>query len=724
MSDKELIDKTDEAIAELVYDKYELQKAYNYYNGKRDPEQFRYLEENFGLGSPTAVEFTPLLKKHVDALVGEYLGTPILPKVSCKDSGTISNITREKQLQITQGIVKFLKEHLSNSILQFIDGKDITDKAVKQQLDKIIQDIDQSFVSQYEIAAQNIIQYVMQSRETDMLTKLRQLLTDLLITGYTFFRVKSSHSGTNIEIEVLNPLNTFIDRNPESPYVKNSYRAVVRYWMTKSQILAKYGKEISKEDLKDLKDKWYDSDGAAVYRRTYGDSCTVVAHEENAENPLPGYPDNEYSARRFQLIPVYDVEWLETDDDFVMQRYNTIRIGQDIYILRGKDDKVIRSKDNPKFCSLTVNGVYYLNRNQQPYSLILKCAHLQDRYDLLNYYRDALIANSGTAGVIMDMSLLPNNLGVKWPERVQKWLAYKKAGIMWVDSTQEGRNDNGNAPLNTIFNGFDETLKAPAIQAIELAIESVERTTSSITGVFRERLNGIEQRDAVTNIKQGVANSYIVTKHWFQQMDLVTCEILLGSLNQAKVTYKKGLTGTIILGDRYQQIFTALPEHFTVTDYDIHIIASSEVMEDLQTIKQMVPELAKMQAVTPDILIEALTSKSLTDLKYKVQKSIKMQKEENNQLMQLQQQLEEAQQQLQQMQGELQKSQQKVQQLDEKRLMLEQEKINLDYQVNWLKATTDKTYKERQMDVEEKRTEIEIMQLNDGNPYNDKIKDV
>ena len=378
MSDKELIDKTDETIAELVYDKYELQKAYNYYNGKRDPEQFRYLEENFGLGSPTAVEFTPLLKKHVDALVGEYLGTPILPKVSCKDSGTISNITREKQLQITQGIVKFLKEHLSNSILQFIDGKDITDKAVKQQLDKIIQDIDQSFISQYEIAAQNILQYVMQSRETDLLTKLRQLLTDLLITGYTFFRVKSSHSGTNIEIEVLNPLNTFIDRNPESPYVKNSYRAVVRYWMTKSQILAKYGKEISKEDLKQLKDKWYDSDGAAVYRRTYGDSCTTVAHEDNAENPLPGYPDNEYSTRRFQLIPVYDVEWLETDEDFTMQRYNTIRIGQDIYILRGKDDKVIRSKDNPKFCSLTVNGVYFLNRNQQPYSLILKCAHLQD----------------------------------------------------------------------------------------------------------------------------------------------------------------------------------------------------------------------------------------------------------------------------------------------------------------------------------------------------------
>lgn len=722
MKEKELIDKTNEAIAELVYDKYELQKAYNYYNGKRDPEQFRYLEENFGIGSPTSVEFTPLLKKHVDALVGEYLGTPILPKISCKDSDTISNITREKQLEITKGIVKFLKDHLSNSILKFIDGKDITDKAVKTQLDKIIQDIDQSFISQYEIAAQNIVHYIMQSRETDLITKLRQLLTDLLITGYTFFRVKSSASGTNIEIEVLNPLNTFVDRNPESPYVRNSYRVVVRKWMSKSQILAKYGKEISREDLRRLKDEWRADDSAAVYRRVYGDTCTVVNEDQNHET-IPGYPDNEYSAYRFQLIPVYDVEWIETDDDFVMQRYNTIRIGEEIYILRGLDKTVMRSKDNPNFCSLSVNGVYFLNRSQQPYSLILKCAHLQDRYDLLNYYRDNLIANSGTAGVIMDMSLLPTNLGVKWPERVQKWLAYKKGGIMWIDSSQEGRNDGQQAP-NQIYNGFDDTLKAQAVQAIELAIQSVEQTTSSITGVFRERLNGIETRDAVTNIKQGVANSYIVTKHYFQQMDLITCEILLDSLNQAKVTYKKGLTGTIILGDKYQQIFTALPEYFTVTDYDIHITASSEVMEDLQTIKAIIPEFVKSQQMDPDIIFEALTSKSLTDLKYKVKKAVQVRKEENNQLQQLQEKLEETSQQAQQLQQELQKAQQKIESLDEQRLGLEQQKMQLEYKVNWLKAQSDSTYKDRQMDIEEKRTEIELAQLHDGNPYNDKIRQI
>jgi hypothetical protein len=47
------------------------------------------MEENFGIKSPTSVEFTPLIKKHIDALIGEFLGTPILPKITCKDSETI-----------------------------------------------------------------------------------------------------------------------------------------------------------------------------------------------------------------------------------------------------------------------------------------------------------------------------------------------------------------------------------------------------------------------------------------------------------------------------------------------------------------------------------------------------------------------------------------------------------------------------------------------------------
>ena len=69
MSREELVNKTDNAISELVYDKTTLQKAYNYYNCKRDKEQFKYLEENYGIGQPTSVEFIPLIRKNQNMIL-------------------------------------------------------------------------------------------------------------------------------------------------------------------------------------------------------------------------------------------------------------------------------------------------------------------------------------------------------------------------------------------------------------------------------------------------------------------------------------------------------------------------------------------------------------------------------------------------------------------------------------------------------------------------------
>lgn len=723
MTNKELIDKTNKAITELVYAKYDLQKAYNYYNGIRDADQFRYLEEVYGVNTPTTLHFTPLIKKHVDALIGEYLGTPIIPKIICKDSDTISNITREKQLKVAKELQSYLKKHLQNSILNFINGKNINDGLVEQQLKQIVDDINNNFISEYEIAAQNVVEYIMQSRETDMITVLRDLLLDLLITGYAFYKVEPSIGNNNVKIRVLSPLNTFIDRNFESPYIKNSYRVVVRSWMTKNQIINKYGKEMSSSDRKKLEDKWSSIYDTAMYYIRMGETNGIPVTDglKAGTEVTPGYP-NYRDGILHELMPVYEVEWIETDKDFVMQRYETVRIGEDVFILRGKNDKVIRSKSNPTQCGLSVNGIYFLNRGVKPYSLVLACAHLQDQYDLLHFYRDNLIANSGTVGDWIDLTLIPAELGVSLPERIIKWQSLKKQGIGLLDSSQEGRLQTGQAPLNTIFNGFDNTVKAQAIQAIQIAIDSIEQTASSITGVFRERLNGIEQRDAVTNVKIGQSNSYIITKQYYHQMDLIVNEMLLDCLNIAKIVFKNGLEGTLILGDKYEKVFTALPEYFTLTDYDIRITTSSDIAKDLEQIKSIIPEFVKTGGLPPDIIIEAITCKSIPNLKSKIEKALKAQKEENNQVMNLSQQVEQLQKQLQDAESELQKARQQINTLNSSKLQLEQQEIKMKYQIEWYKANTDRTYKEATAEEQKRRTEMEIRQMYDGNPYNDIVR--
>ena len=380
MSREELVSKTDLAISELVYDKIKLQKAYNYYNCKRDKEQFRYLEENFGIGQPTAVEFIPLIRKHVDALVGEYLDVPILPKVSCKDEKTINNIFREKQLKIATECYNLLQNNLKNNLLRIIGSKDMVDLNIKEQLDKIVEDINENFVSEYEIAAQNVVEYIIQSRNIDLVNKLRQLFVDLLVTGYTFYRVVPSTSGKNISIECLNPLNVFPDLNYDSPYINESHRVVIRKYLTRNQILSNYGKDLSSQDIAKVKELWEDHLSGSCYVRGVLNSNGTPATDgiRAGEEVTPGYPEQHWYRFDNSVIPVYEVEWIETDKNFIEQRYSTIRIGEEIYILKGLDKEVIRTQDSPEKANLTVNGVWFNNRGAEPYSMVLNCMILQD----------------------------------------------------------------------------------------------------------------------------------------------------------------------------------------------------------------------------------------------------------------------------------------------------------------------------------------------------------
>ena len=203
------------------------------------------------------------------------------------------------------------------------------------------------------------------------------------------------------------------------------------------------------------------------------------------------------------------------------------------------------------------------------------------------------------------------------------------------DSSQEGANI-----LNTTFNGYDDTIKSQSIQAIQMAIDSIEMNASSITGVFQEKLGGIQQRDAVSNVKVGIAQSTLLTKQYFNAMDMMFKEVNYDCLNNAKLAWKKGVTGTIVLGPKLVKTFTALPEHFTVTDFDIHIQDSTETFQTRQEIRGLNTEMIKAGLVDVTDAINIATAKNITELKSYIEKSMATKKAENDMVGQLQQQVE------------------------------------------------------------------------------------
>lgn len=388
MNKEKEIEKINSCISDLIYDKVQLKKAYNYYHCIRDAEQFKHIEENYGIGTPTSVGFTPLIKKHIDVLVGEYLELDPDLQISCKDEHTVSDIMRDKQLKIHSAVYNKFKEKLENVIVQVIlNGQEITDDPLfAKELEKVKKEVADTYVSEYEMAAQNILNYIKNSRDIDLKNKMRELLTDLLIGGVCYYRTRPSSGKNNLKLEILNPIDTFVERNHNEFYLNKSPRAFVRRWLTVDQILAEYDEDLTDEARSKLtKDtpKGVENDNAVYVR--------VPHYAANEKTPRAGTPgilgglevspirevSSPYYSRNDNLIPVYECEWIEYDKDKLV-RHEGVRIGEEIYIVKGESEDIVRSASSPKDCSLTINGIFFSDKNGDPFSIVLHTMDLQD----------------------------------------------------------------------------------------------------------------------------------------------------------------------------------------------------------------------------------------------------------------------------------------------------------------------------------------------------------
>ena len=145
----------------------------------------------------------------------------------------------------------------------------------------------------------------MQSRVIDFANQRKILLTDLLVTGTAYYKVYPSPDKTNVRLKVLNPVNTFIDRNPESPYLKDSSRSVVREYLTKDQILACYGDYLTNEDLEELESlEDYSVDGSTTtYLRSFD---SVVGETISSDGILGGLKLPLYCHLKELLLNITD----------------------------------------------------------------------------------------------------------------------------------------------------------------------------------------------------------------------------------------------------------------------------------------------------------------------------------------------------------------------------------------------------------------------------------
>lgn len=724
---KRLIEITNSIIGDLVKPNSKIIKAYNYYEGVRNKEQFAYLEDNYGIGSPTSLTFTPIGRNHLNVLVGEYLNIPIKPRVTCKDEKTLTSIMREKQLYIINGIKEELGKHLRNTLISFINGNQTNDPVIEYQLKQLEEHLSNTFVSDYEVTAQNIVQYIIQSRNIKFKDKLKQILLDLLISGKGYYKI--IREGESLNIEILDPRTTYVNRSFNSNYYREGSQSVSHTRITRADIISRYKKDLTKDQIKAIK-------GDIIHTNS-NNNTTYLTVNCNEGVPVPDMEDglhsglglgvnyDDYNFTNNDKLDVYEVEWIELDKDNVQQLYKTVKIsGGDIYILLGKDENATRDFNNPDKCYLSINGVAFNVRSKKDYSLMLATADLQDKYDITIFYRDQYVASSGVSGDFLDVSMLPSFLQGTVADRIVQWKAYKKAGTAMIETKSDNFLQQDDKPMNTLFAGYDDSIKGATMQAFDMVLAQIERNFETITGVFRERIGGILQKDAVTNVQVGMNNSFNVTKQYFEYMDTLMSEALIDFLNVAKVAWKKGKTLSLIVGNYQQDVFTALPKNFTLTDFDIHVLSGSEILEEIETIKALVLEFTKGGIIDPDIIVDVSTCKSLTEVRRKLYSAVKQKKEETNVINKLSEQVQQYEQQLKQLEQQLKEASTELQKNNQQKLELEYKKHEDTIKLKWFEARALAGKYNDDKDTKDKLLDIEQQELRDGNPRNDEIVNI
>lgn len=690
-------------IASLVREKYHITMARNYYSSTRDNLDFQFLEDMYGMQNPIDLGFTNIIKPRVDALVGLSLMSEPEFTVAYVDEETIKKVKKEK----LEGTIRDINLELQSAISNGITAANEAQKAGAQPqpqsanptkgdidiLQKIADRYGESFISSYETSAQHILNFIQSDSEIDFANLKKEVSKDYFTTGEAYTKDIYKGEGKDPKKIFVRPEHLFSNRPKHDKDFTNTDVVVTRKQVSVHNILKELGDVITKKDAEDIVTR-YSALGAEVHLMV-GPVDVMLdpedLHQMDRAVGNTGY-SNGYSSLVGDDVTLYHVEWLAStripsgNGGYVYRedRYECYRVGGDIYIGGRKCDEAPRKQDAPWKTTLSYKAVVNASPNGVIESMVNSLREIQDLYDIIMFFRNNTVANSGVSGSRVNTAAIPKALGTKFMDRLTKWITLRKQGVELIDPTEEGAN------LFQHYGDFSNAISGDSINAINAILESLTVQADVVSGVPRQMLGVIEQRDAVQNVQAGMKQVSVLSLEMFKDIDRALCQGLQESLDLYKWSYKnkpkEGIykTGTALVP------FIVSPTDFSFTSYRVSVVSAGIENPKLIKIQTLATEFAKLGMVDPDVLVKIVNKKSVHEIETILQEAVAKKKEESSNIQQMQQTIES-------LQAELKKAQADNARLVNNASQQSKEKLALEAQV----ARDNTRLRERELDIME-----------------------
>ena len=535
-----------------------------------------------------------------------------------------------------------------------------------------------SYQDALEIAGSKLMKYLM--IKLDIKDKKNDSFKHALISGDELLWVGVKKDEP--VVEVVNPLNAFFHKSPETKYIQDGLYAGTKYYMTVSDILDTYSDYLMDEDVLKLEDMYYGNGngdyrdgftGGATYghdgpddvntqmrnnrmitKGSYGNDYKhdlLVTHVEwksqrevgflkymnefNEEQVdlvdesfiVPSYAKKEKTREYGKTITKYTWTDLLTQSihelewKWIPQVWEGVRIGYNIYCCIQPKKNQYFSIDHPYESKLGYFGCVYNNMNANSVSLMDRMKPFQYLYFIVAHKLKTLIARDRGKLFHFDVSMIPKELGL---EKTMYYL--QEMDIDFFNPLQNAESP-GSSQRGKVTSATDRSNMQHILNYIAL-LNDIDVQIGDVAGIPKQREGQTSAQQAVTNAQSDLIQSSTVTEIYFHIHNRVWEDALNALLSTALKAYKKNNRLIQYVTDDLSTEVINMTD-LNVENKELGLFITDSIKENtiFTSLQQWAQALIQNDKANFSHLISILQSDSIAELK----RDIKVYEEERDQ---------------------------------------------------------------------------------------------
>lgn len=630
----------------------------NLYNGKVDVRDMKLILNPGGLEQffvPDAIQHYPIITPRVNVLVGEEKRRKFDWSVQITNPDTLSKMKEDKKKLVDAKLMEMLQS-------------DVSDEELEQELQKYGDYINFDYQDVREKRANLLMRHYI--AKLDMKIQFQQGFKDALIMGEEIYMFDIVNG--EVVFEKLNPLKVHTLRSGFSNKIEDSDVIVIDDFWSPGKIQDTYYNDLNDIEVSKLDETSFhgtntnldgvteavdDEFGLKLLERegmdTYIESTGIYNNQDTYGRNT--YTDGNGNIRVLRMFwksmkKILKVSYFDEmgkkqtkfrSEDYVVDKamgetseviwvpqwWKGVKIGQDTYLQIKPREIQYNKLDQPSFNSCGIVGQVYNSGDEESVTMVDRAKPFQYLYDI-SWYRvnEALSKYLGSI-VELDLAKVPTG----WS--VTKWLYFaRKSGISVVDSFKEGQKGMAKGRLaGSVGNTTGRVLEQRVGDFIQTHIDMMEFAKAQmdeITGVSRQRLGQVENRETVGGVERAVSQSNHITEEVFTLHDYCKKRCFQLLIETAKIALKgRTLKFSYIADDMTRQLAEIDGDQFAEEEYGLMVSNDDEINRLEQKLEGMVQLGLQNQMISFSTAIKIYNSPSIREIQRLIEKDEQQMKE-------------------------------------------------------------------------------------------------